>query len=68
MSRVLKKTRSLFNYRRLGNIGLTLARYLAFNFNAKLILFSRRDLPPREQWDLIINQQGYNALTFNLVR
>jgi len=35
----------------LGGIGLVLARHLASQFNARLILTGRTPLPPREEWD-----------------
>jgi acyl transferase domain-containing protein/thioesterase domain-containing protein len=35
----------------LGGIGLELAEHLAKNYRARLVLLSRRGLPPRELWD-----------------
>jgi acyl transferase domain-containing protein len=35
----------------LGNIGFTLAKYLAATVNAKLILTGRTELPPRSEWE-----------------
>jgi phthiocerol/phenolphthiocerol synthesis type-I polyketide synthase E len=35
----------------LGGIGLTLARWLAREFKARLLLTARSALPPREEWD-----------------
>jgi amino acid adenylation domain-containing protein len=37
----------------LGGIGLELARHLAETKRAKLLLLSRRGLPPRDQWDAL---------------
>jgi acyl transferase domain-containing protein/acyl carrier protein len=39
----------------LGNIGFTIARHLANEVNAKLILISRSQLPPRSDWENWIN-------------
>lgn len=35
----------------LGGVGITLAEDLARRFRAKLVLVSRHDLPPRDEWD-----------------
>ncbi len=42
----------------LGNIGLTLSRYLAQTYKARLILTGRSPLPPREQWAERLSVQG----------
>ena len=34
----------------LGNIGCTISKYLAKNYNARLVLLGRSTLPPRELW------------------
>ncbi len=39
----------------LGGIGLTMAAYLSEQVQATLVLISRRDFPPREQWSGIKN-------------
>lgn len=42
----------------LGGIGLAMAGYLARTLQANLVLTSRRGLPPREQWEQILAEQG----------
>ncbi len=40
----------------LGGVGLALGRFLVEKLGAKLVLTSRSGLPPREQWDAILQQ------------
>jgi NAD(P)-dependent dehydrogenase (short-subunit alcohol dehydrogenase family) len=40
----------------LGGVGLALAQRLAEQFKARLVLFGRTPVPPREQWDAIRNR------------
>ncbi|MCP4107911.1 MAG: SDR family NAD(P)-dependent oxidoreductase [Desulfobacteraceae bacterium] len=40
----------------LGGLGMVLAKYLAENYKARLILTSRRGLPPREEWEQILEK------------
>ncbi len=37
-----------------GNIGLTLASFLAENYKAKLVLLDRRPFPERSEWDQVV--------------
>lgn len=39
-----------------GGMGLTLAQYLAKNYQARLVLVSRSPLPPRQQWENLATQ------------
>ena len=41
-----------------GGIGLELARYLAKEFHAKLVLTSRTQLPPKDQWEQWLMEPG----------
>ncbi|EKE80856.1 type I polyketide synthase [Idiomarina xiamenensis] len=41
----------------LGGIGLIIARYLLGQFNAKVVLTGRTDLPARESWDEYLEQK-----------
>lgn len=53
----------------LGGIGFTVARYLADNFNAKLILVSRTPLPERSQWAEWLKQHPFDdAISKNIKR
>ena len=40
----------------LGRVGLTLAHYLAENYQARLVLLGRTALPPREQWPRLLEK------------
>jgi NAD(P)-dependent dehydrogenase (short-subunit alcohol dehydrogenase family) len=42
----------------LGGIGFVLARYLAQQYRAKLILTGRTVLPPREQWERLLSTRS----------
>jgi polyketide synthase PksJ len=42
----------------LGNIGFTLAQYLAKTVKPKLILTGLTELPPRNQWDIYLSSDG----------
>ncbi|HEX5404287.1 MAG TPA: type I polyketide synthase, partial [Pseudonocardiaceae bacterium] len=42
----------------LGGIGITLAEYLAKRVGARLVLLSRSELPPREEWDAHLTVHG----------
>jgi len=44
----------------LGGVGLELARYLAVNFRARLVLTGRSVFPPTEEWDRRLEQYGEN--------
>jgi NAD(P)-dependent dehydrogenase (short-subunit alcohol dehydrogenase family) len=52
----------------MGQIGLTLARYLAENFNARLILVGRKELPARDQWEQILASTGNGDITALRIR
>jgi acyl transferase domain-containing protein len=45
----------------LGGVGLALAERLAKHYRAKLVLFGRTPVPPREQWDDILAGPGVTA-------
>ena len=47
----------------LGGIGHAIARFLSKTVQAKLILISRSKLPPRDQWDAWLQQNGANDST-----
>jgi NAD(P)-dependent dehydrogenase (short-subunit alcohol dehydrogenase family) len=47
----------------LGGIGLSLAKWLARDFSARLLLTSRSGLPPRAEWDsLLAHGSGHNRV------
>ncbi len=45
----------------LGGIGLAMAQRLARDYRAKLVLFGRTGLPPREQWPDLLAGDGLDA-------
>src|SRR5262249_31266164 len=51
----------------LGGLGLTLGHWLAANTSARLILTARTPLPPREEWDSVI-EKGPNDPTAAIVK
>ncbi|MCP4176477.1 MAG: SDR family NAD(P)-dependent oxidoreductase, partial [bacterium] len=44
----------------LGGIGLTFSKYLAEEYNAKLVLTTRQDFPDKKEWNRIINDPAEN--------
>ena len=42
----------------LGGIGLALAERLAEHYDARLVLFGRTPVPPRDQWDAVLADDG----------
>ncbi|GCE31286.1 hypothetical protein KDA_67700 [Dictyobacter alpinus] len=52
----------------LGGVGLAMANYLARSVQARLVLVSRTGLPPRDQWQRIIAEQGDHAGTGRQIR
>ncbi|ELS32150.1 MULTISPECIES: type I polyketide synthase [Pseudanabaena] len=42
----------------MGGIGMTIAEYLARNFQAQLVLISRTALPPRDEWERWMQNHG----------
>lgn len=44
----------------LGGIGLAMAEGLAREFRARLVLFGRTGLPPRDTWDAVLAKPGVN--------
>ncbi len=42
----------------LGGVGLALARHLAQAWQARLVLLARSELPPREQWPVLVAANG----------
>lgn len=52
----------------LGGIGLTLARYLAEHWQARLVLIGRSALPPRDQWRDYLAATDTNAALVNRLR
>jgi NAD(P)-dependent dehydrogenase (short-subunit alcohol dehydrogenase family) len=51
-----------------GGIGLTLARWLAARFAARLVLTSRKALPPRQAWDAWLSEHGSTDRTASAIR
>ncbi|HKE58548.1 MAG TPA: amino acid adenylation domain-containing protein [Pyrinomonadaceae bacterium] len=47
----------------LGNIGFALAEHLAGGVQAKLVLVSRKALPPQEQWDAWLSEHSEEDVT-----
>ncbi len=52
----------------LGNVGLTIARHLAREFRAKLLLTGRTSLPARETWSAWLAQHGDEDATSRKLR
>ena len=52
----------------LGRIGLSLAEALAREVNARLVLVSRTQLPPREQWDHCLTESNTNETVSRRIR
>lgn len=46
-----------------GRIGLTLTKYLTKNWEAKVILLSRKDIPPRNEWNSYLEDETADADT-----
>jgi NADP-dependent 3-hydroxy acid dehydrogenase YdfG/acyl carrier protein len=46
----------------LGGIGLAMAEYIARKVRSKLVLLNRSQLPPREQWSVILEQANDKTL------
>ncbi len=44
----------------LGRIGLTFARYLAENYQAKLVILERNAFPPHEEWQKLVSKGSEN--------
>ena len=52
----------------LGNIGLLTAEHLLTKARARLILTSRRELPPRAEWDSLLESEGDRNDTNRVIR
>ncbi|MDW3191301.1 MAG: beta-ketoacyl synthase N-terminal-like domain-containing protein [Cytophagales bacterium] len=46
-----------------GGMGSTIAKFLAENYQAKVALFSSSSIPPREQWDLPLNEKDQQKVS-----
>jgi phthiocerol/phenolphthiocerol synthesis type-I polyketide synthase E len=52
----------------LGGLGLAIARHLAENYHARLILMSRRAMPERESWDALVSDPSASDETTHIIR